>query len=45
MKYYKLTKNKGKLTEIKKEDMGFDIKPAKIYQTGSAYFGVGEASY
>lgn len=45
MKYYKLIKNKnGKLTEIKRENIGFNIKPAKIYSTRSAYYGVGEAS-
>jgi len=45
MKCYKLTKNKnGKLTEIKRENIGFNIKPAKIYSTKSAYYGIGEAS-
>ena len=45
MKYYKLIKTKnGKLTEIERKDMKIDTRPAKIYQTKSAYFGIGEAS-
>lgn len=44
MKYYMLKKNNGKLIEVKEEDVGFDIRPARIYQSISAYFGVGETA-
>jgi len=45
MKYYKLMKiSNEKVKEVEKKDIKFDIKPAKIYQNGSAYFGIGEVS-
>ena len=44
MKYYRLKKLTGKIEEIKREDIGFDIKPATIYFKDNIYYGVGEAS-
>ena len=44
MKYYRLKKSIGKIEEIKREDIRFDIKLAKMYFKDNIYYGVGEAS-